>query len=137
MSLAEDFDALRRTVYGEARGEPFRGQVAVAWVVLNRARHPTVTWWGEGIAGVCLAPKQFSCWNPDDPNSGLVRVANENMQSFIKATAAAAMVMSGETPDPTQSATHYHADSIKPPIWTKGARHTVTIGHHLFYRDVP
>jgi N-acetylmuramoyl-L-alanine amidase len=137
MPLAADFDCLRRTVYGEARGQPFRGQIAVAWVVLNRARHPSITWWGEGIAGVCLKAKQFSCWNPDDPNSPLVRAANDNMPSFIKATAAAALVLSGEMPDPTQSATHYHADSIPRPPWTVGAKQTVTIGNHIFYRDVP
>lgn len=135
--MAEDFDAMSRTIYGESRGQPFRGQIAVGWVILNRVRHPTIRWWGVGITGVCYAPKQFSCHNPNDPNSGLCRVANFGMSSFVKASTAAGLVMLGEHPDPTQGATHYYADSIQPPFWTKGATPTVVIGNHLFFKDVP
>ena len=38
-------DLLARTVWGEARGECFRGKLAVAWVARNRAEHPR--WWGD------------------------------------------------------------------------------------------
>lgn len=137
MNLAEDFEAMSRTIYGEARGEPFMGQLAVGFVIRNRARHPTIRWWGVGIKGVCYAPQQFSCHNPDDPNSGFVRVASFALMSFIKASTAAGMVISGDWPDNTQNSTHYHSDSIPPPIWTHGATKTVTIGHHIFYTDVP
>lgn len=127
---------MRRTVFGEARSEPFEGQIAVAWVILNRARHRTVNWWGRGIIGVCFAPKQFSCWNPGDPNSGLARVATENSKSLLQASAAAAMVLTGVAPDPTFGATHYYADSIEAPGWARAATPTVKIGHHLFFKDV-
>ena len=52
--------AMAATVWGEARGEPFEGKVAVAWVIINRSRKPG--WWGEDIRSVCSARWQFSCW---------------------------------------------------------------------------
>lgn len=137
MALSDDYDAMRRTVFGEARGEPFEGQIAVAWVILNRARHPTTNWWGRGVVGVCFAPKQFSCWNTGDPNGGLARVATENSRSLLQASAAAAGVLTGAFPDPTSGSTHYYADHIVPPGWTDHATFTVKIGHHLFFKDVP
>ena len=36
---SKNLDLLARLVYGEARGEPYLGQVAVAAVVLNRVKH--------------------------------------------------------------------------------------------------
>lgn len=35
---SSDLNLLSRLVYGEARGEPYQGQVAVAAVVLNRVK---------------------------------------------------------------------------------------------------
>src|SRR5687768_8768998 len=56
----EDILIGARTVFGEARGEPYEGQKAVAHVILNRAAK-------EGsVAAACLRPKQFSCWNVGD-----------------------------------------------------------------------
>ena len=137
MSLADDFDAMRRTIWGEARGEPFQGQLAVGHVILNRAHHPTIKRWGIGIYAVCHAKDQFSCWNPADPNSGMVRVVSENMPSFIRASAAAGLVLSGEAPDPTGHSTHYYRIGSPEPNWVRGAKHTVDIGHHAFFTDVP
>lgn len=65
-------DILARTLWGEACGEDLAEQIAVAWTIRNRVemdlhkdRKPD--WWGEGCAGVCLAKKQFSCWNTNGP----------------------------------------------------------------------
>jgi len=39
---------------------------------------------------------------------------------------------------PTLTGTHYYATSMpKPPAWVKGAKLTLTLGRHLFYKDVP
>jgi len=52
--------------------------------------------------------------------------------------AVAKLVVDGGTPDPTGGSTHYYAKSMKtPPKWTVGAKKTVTIGNHVFFRDVP
>ena len=36
----QDLKLMANAVYGEARGEPYEGQVAVAAVILNRVEHP-------------------------------------------------------------------------------------------------
>ena len=68
----QDVDVLARTIWGEARGEGFAGQVAVGWAIRNRVEADLGNdgkpdWWGEGYVGVCKAPWQFSCWNKNDP----------------------------------------------------------------------
>lgn len=62
-----DLNYLVCTVYGEARGEPIEGQIAVANVIKNRAYASQKTY-----KDICLAPRQFSCWNQDDPNRSSV-----------------------------------------------------------------
>ena len=70
MTVTEkDRDILARTLWGEARGESLAGQIAVAWTIRNRVNDgKDKSWWGEGYAGVCQKPYQFSCWNRNDPN---------------------------------------------------------------------
>ena len=70
MTVSEkDRDILARTLFGEARGEGLVGQIAVAWTIRNRVEDGKAkSWWGEGYAGVCLKPYQFSCWNQNDLN---------------------------------------------------------------------
>lgn len=132
---------MRRTIYGESRGEPFDGQLAVGWVIRNRAQHPTITWWGHGIVGVCFADKQFSCWNADDPNSRILRTLTEDSEAFLKASAAAACVLTVVMGDPTFGATHYFTTKAPkpgmtwPPEWARELIPTIVIGHHSFFRE--
>lgn len=129
---AGDLDVLARTVFGEARGQVFQGQVAVAWVVRNRASRPGR--FAAGVAGVCLQPVQFSCWNRNDPS--FIRLVTVNLPdpSFVTALAAAGMVLTDHVPDPTGGADHYHATYVSPP-WAKSMKRTVQIGAHIFYRE--
>ncbi|MFA7099344.1 MAG: cell wall hydrolase [Eubacteriales bacterium] len=53
-------------IWGEARGEPFEAKLAVASVIKERVRRGG--WYGKGYHGVILKDKQFSCFNPFDPN---------------------------------------------------------------------
>lgn len=116
-SIEKDLDVLALTLWGEARGEGYDGQVAVAWAVRNRVDDGKISsWWGEGYAGVCQKPYQFSCWNKNDPNypylSGLKPIP---AAQYAQARKAALAVITGEASDPTKGATHYHATSIKAP----------------------
>ncbi len=52
------------TLWAEARGEPRDGKISVASVILERVNHRG--WDGKSIHEVCLWPRQFSCFNPDD-----------------------------------------------------------------------
>ncbi|PXX59539.1 Cell Wall Hydrolase [Pseudomonas sp. LAMO17WK12:I10] len=136
----KDRDILARTLYGEARGEGLAGQIAVAWTIRNRVNDgKTKSWWGEGYAGVCQAPYQFSCWNKNDPNYPFLSGAKPiPAGQFAQAQRAADQVIAGAVADPTGGATHYYATTMpKAPGWAAKAKQTVRIGLHVFFRDVP
>lgn len=136
----KDRDILARTLWGEARGEGLAGQIAVGWTIRNRVNDgKTNSWWGEGYAGVCLKAWQFSCWNKNDPNypflSGIKPIS---AGEFAIALRAASAVIDGRAPDPTGGATHYYATTMsRAPAWAAKAKQTLTLGHHVFFKDVP
>lgn len=135
-----DRDVLARTLWGEARGEGAIGQIAVAWTIRNRVNdNRENSWWGEGYAGVCLKPWQFSCWNKNDPNfpylSGAKAIPTLQLS---QARAIASQVISGAVADPTGGATHYYSTTMATkPAWVKGAKQTLALGRHIFYTNVP
>ena len=141
MTVSEkDRDILARTLWGEARGEALVGQIAVAWTIRNRVFDgKTKSWWGEGYAGVCQKPYQFSCWNKNDPNYAYLSGAKPiPVREFAQAQIAADQVLAGKIPDPTGGATHYYATTMsKPPDWAKKATQTLKVGRHIFFKDVP
>ncbi len=134
-----DRDILARTLWGEARGESPAGQVAVAWAIRNCVNDgKTNSWWGEGYAGVCQKPYQFSCWNKNDPNYAYLSGAKQiPFRELAQARIAGDQVIDGKTPDPTGGATHYYATSIKAPAWSIKAKQTLKLGGHVFFKDVP
>jgi spore germination cell wall hydrolase CwlJ-like protein len=135
-----DCDILARTLWGEARGESLAGQIAVAWTIRNRVNDGKAkSWWGEGYAGVCQKPYQFSCWNRNDPNYVYLSGAKPiPFREFAQAQIAADQVLAGKVPDPTGGATHYYATTMpKPPVWIKDAKQTLKLGRHIFFKDVP
>ena len=97
------------------------------------------SWWGESYAGVCRKSWQFSCWNKNDPNYAYLSGAKAiPAGQFSRAQKAADMVMSGQAKDPACAATHYYAITMpKPPVWAKGAKEALRLGHHIFFTDVP
>lgn len=132
----DDWQTLAKTLWGEARGEMLQGLVAVAWVVVNRLR--AATWYGSSITACCLKPYQFSCWNTNDPNRQYLDGLAPNDLDYRRCLGAAALVLSGDIPDPTNGATSYHVASMNPkPEWAGAMVPTIQIGSHLFYREVP
>jgi len=131
-------DVLARTIYGEARGEPVRGQEAVASVVLNRvkrANKPGGYWWGSSVSEVCRKEWQFSTWNPSDPNRDKILAVDRRDPSFRQALRIARRAIAGTLDDPTGGATHYHAKATMPN-WAEGRVPSAEIGNHKFYNDV-
>ena len=141
MTVSErDRDILARTLWGEARGESLAGQIAVAWTIRNRVTDGKAkSWWGEGYAGVCQKPYQFSCWNKNDPNYAYLSGAKPiPYREFAQAQIAADQVLAGKVPDPTGGATHYYATTMKKaPAWAAKAKQTLELGGHVFFKDVP
>lgn len=134
-----DLDILARTIYGEARGEPRKGKVAVAHVVLNR-RQAGRRHYGRGIAGICIMPWQFSCWNPRDPNSKRLPKLTTRSAPFRACLEAAAAVLSGNESDLTRGATHYMTRARRrqgwPGSWGRPKEPCARIGAHLFYNNI-
>lgn len=139
MDETNDLDILTRTLFGEARGEPVEGQIAVAFVVKNRATwNGAGSWWGHSIAEVCQHPWQFSCWNASDPNSAKLRELATNDPEYQHLSAVAETVVGGVAQDPTNGATHYKVTGTRAS-WDKATAdiEPVIIGHHSFYRLGP
>lgn len=151
--LATD-QVLAITLYGEARGEPVEGRIAIASVIRNRVntdigKDQKPDWWGEGYRGVCLAPAQFSCWSP---KGGGQRNYDEVMAVVRSAVNGAALgpvmrecawlamgIISGDLIDRVNGATHYlTADlfRLNPPAWTKGKVPVVRVSAHLFFNNI-
>jgi spore germination cell wall hydrolase CwlJ-like protein len=133
MSDKEALWILAQTIFGEARGEPLLGQYAVGHVVLNRASDPR---WGRSIAAVCLQRYQFSCWLAEDPNRARLDHVSLQDPAFVQCLQVALAILSGAHADQTQGATHYHTTAVRP-AWAREHTPCYTIGHHVFYNDVP
>ena len=130
----DDLSVMARTVFGEARGEPHDGRMAVAHVILNRAR--AGGWWGHGISEVCLKRWQFSCWNPGDPSRARLFQVELDDRDLLGCARACIEALSG-VPDPTAGATHYHALKLPtPPRWARGRVPDLVIGRHAFFRNI-
>ena len=132
-NLEEEFaiHLLAGLIYGEARGEPVKGQLAVAWTVRNRVQRPS--WWGKSWVEVILKPYQYSCWGFNErgePN--WFRVFAHIKEASPMQFCIGVLVYQGHLIDPTQGATHYHTVTIRP-AWADKLRKTVTIGNHQFY----
>ena len=114
-----ELSILARLVSGEARGEPYIGQVAVAAVVLNRVRSDDFP---DTVSAVIFQPGAFDAvWDgqfdmtPTDSDSAL-RAARDAMNGW----------------DPTGGCTYYYNPSTATNawIWTRDVQ--LTIGRHAF-----
>ncbi|MGC2855987.1 cell wall hydrolase [Novispirillum sp. DQ9] len=132
-------EVLARTLYGEARGESLAGKEAVACVILNRVARAQARggshWWGRDVAGVCLKPWQFSCWNATDPNRDKLLSVTESDRAFRACLDVADRALAGTLADSTRGATHYHTRTVTP-AWSRGRTPCAEVGAHVFYNDV-
>ena len=133
-----DAEILARTLYGEARGEELAGIEAVACVILNRVAFAKLRgryWWGNDIKSVCLKSGQFSCWNQADPNRKKLLAVNPRDRAYRLCKRIANRAVTGDLPDATEGATHYHTHAVDP-YWARGHVPVAEIGNHLFYRGI-
>lgn len=114
---SSDLNLLSRLIYGEARGEPYSGQVAVAAVVLNRVRNSSFP---NTIAGVIYQRGAF-----DVVSDGQI-----NMTPNDTARKAAQDALNGW--DPSHGAIYYFNPSTATNKWIWSRPLTVTIGKHRF-----
>lgn len=133
-----DLDTLARTIWGEARGESYRGMQAVANVVMNRYRLGN---FGGSIAAVCRKPNQFSAWNSNDPNYPRMLTVNSTDPKFKTALQIAEKALLGILPDVTGGADHYLNITVTKkirggtlPSWVDMSKKTTAIGSHTFLK---
>lgn len=116
---ASDVQLLARAVNGEARGEPYEGQVAVAAVILNRVKHPSFP---NTIPGVIYQPGAFTA--VDD---GQINVPIAENSTIYKACQDA---MNGW--DPTYGAIYYFNPDTATNKWIWSRPLIIQIGKHRF-----
>ncbi len=116
-TTSNDLNLLARLVYGEARGEPYSGQVAVAAVVLNRVRSSSFP---NTVSGVIYQRGAF-----DVVSDGQI-----NLTPNDTARKAAQDALNGW--DPSYGAIYYFNPSTATNKWIWSRPMTVTIGRHRF-----
>ena len=130
---ASEVKCLATAIYFEARGEPERGQIAVAQVVLNRLKNPA---YPKSICGVVYQNKnyrngcQFSFACDGIPD----RIADRG--AWTSAQALARRVLNDQTTlfmADVGTSTHYHAVYVRP-FWARHMKKMEKIGRHIFYK---
>lgn len=130
----KELECLARAIYFEARGEPEKGQEAVALVVMNRVKnehYPNtvcgVVYQNDHMRNRC----QFSFACDGKPDLIKEKVAYEKAESIARQVLACD---NGECDKPNllMQSTHYHADHVAPR-WAKKLKRTGRVGRHIFY----
>ncbi|MBR2500317.1 MAG: cell wall hydrolase [Clostridia bacterium] len=116
---AKDVQLLARCVNGEARGESYEGQVAVAAVILNRVEHPSFP---NTIAGVIYQPGAFTA-----TVDGQIDVPISENSTVYKACSDA---MNGW--DPSGGAIYYYNPAKTTNKWIYSRTVVRVIGNHTF-----
>lgn len=116
-SSSTDLNLLARVVYGEARGEPYTGQVAVAAVVLNRVKSSSFP---NTVAGVVYQSGAFDC----------VADGQINLTPNQSAYNAARDALNGW--DPTSNCLFYYNPRTATSKWMLSRPVKLTIGNHAF-----
>ncbi len=108
---------LARVIYGEGRGEPYKGQVAIGAVVLNRVRSASFP---NTIAGVIYQRGAF-----DAVSDGQINLAPDE-----NAVRAARDAMNGW--DPTGGCLYYYNPATATSRWMLSRPVRLRIGRHAF-----
>ena len=112
-----DIQLMANAVYGEARGEPYEGQIAVAAVILNRINSPTFP---NTVSGVIFEPLAFTA------------VADGQIWLTPNDTAKRAVIDAINGTDPTEGATYYFNPDTATSSWIWGRPQIKRIGKHIF-----
>ncbi len=112
-----DIQLMANAVYGEARGEPYVGQVAVAAVILNRVNSATFP---NTVSGVIFEPRAFTA------------VADGQIWLTPNERAKEAVLDAINGWDPTGHALYYFNPDTATSAWIWGRPQIKQIGKHIF-----
>ncbi|MDQ0494337.1 spore cortex-lytic enzyme [Paenibacillus brasilensis] len=118
MGLSEnDLKIMANAVYGESRGEPFEGQVAVAAVILNRVKSPSFP---NTPSGVIFQPGAFTAV----ADGQIWLTPNETAQKAVR------QALNGW--DPSGGCLYYFNPKTATSKWIWSRPQVKTIGEHIF-----
>lgn len=112
-----DISIMANAVYGEARGEPYEGQVAVAAVILNRVRSPSFP---NTASGVIFQPGAFTAV----ADGQIWLTPNDNAKRAVKDAIAGW--------DPSGGCIYYFNPDTATSKWIWTRPQVKTIGKHIF-----
>jgi N-acetylmuramoyl-L-alanine amidase len=112
-----DIQLMANAVYGESRGEPYTGQVAVASVILNRVNSSTFP---NTVSGVIFEPGAFTA------------VADGQIWLTPNENAKKAVIDAINGWDPTGEALYYFNPDTATSGWIWGRPQIKRIGKHIF-----
>lgn len=116
---AQDMKMMANAVYGEARGEPYVGQVAVAAVILNRVKNPRFP---NTPTGVIFQPGAFTAVSDGQiwltPNKAAMRAVQDAINGW----------------DPSHGCIYYFNPVTATSKWIWSRPQYIRIGKHIFCR---
>lgn len=119
VSVRDNTYLLAQAIHGEARGEPYIGQVAVGAVILNRVNHPSFP---NTIAGVIFQPGAFTAVSDGQmfmpPDDSSLRAARDAINGW----------------DPSGGAIYYYNPAKTTNQWIYSRPVITVIGKHRFAR---
>lgn len=108
---------MARTVYSEARGEPYKGQVAVAAVIINRVLDNR---WPNNVEGVIFEPWAFTAVHDGQfwltPNQTAYDAVEDALRGW----------------DPSFGAPFYYNPVTATSSWIFTRQPVTSIGKHIF-----
>jgi len=114
---SKDLDLLTRAVYSEARGEPLKGKVAVAAVILNRVKSSEFP---DQVSGVIFQPWAFTA------------VHDGQFWLTPQGDSRKAVELALQGWDPSQGATFYYNPAKVTSNWIYTRQVINRIGKHYF-----
>lgn len=116
-SYDNNYYLMARIISAEARGEPYKGQVAVGAVIMNRVRHPSFP---NTLSGVIYQPGAFTAIVDGQFSEPVA-------QSAYKAASDA---LNGW--DPTSGCIYYFNPSTATSKWIWSRPQVMRLGKHIF-----
>ncbi|WP_332697741.1 cell wall hydrolase [Halalkalibacter lacteus] len=117
LNRLQEIEKIAKIVHGEARGEPYEGQVAVAAVIKNRLHSSEFP---SSVEGVIYQRNAFTAVHDGQYDLTPTRASYKAVRD----------AWSGW--DPSQGATYYYNPTIATSEWIFTRTPKFTIGRHLF-----
>ncbi|MDP4152682.1 MAG: spore cortex-lytic enzyme [Bacillota bacterium] len=118
-SSNNNINLLAKIISAEARGEPYRGQVAVGAVIMNRVDHPSFP---NTLAGVIYQPGAFTAIVDGQINVAVTESAYRAARDALNGV------------DPTYGCIYYYNPATATNSWIRSRPIVTRIGKHVFCR---